>query len=361
VFDSPTFWIVVAVVVLVIVVAVVVARRDIVLEATGIARRRRRPHRDDFRQEGFDEEAPPLKRAGVVVNPTKFADAAAVAAVRAKVTAMCRAQGWGEPLWYETTIADPGTGQAHRAVEEGAAVVCPLGGDGTVRAVATALVGTETPLGLLPGGTGNLLARNLELPVDDVSEAVRIALTGADRTIDVGACGDHRFVIMAGLGFDAAMMRDAPDKLKARVGWPAYVVSASKHLRGRRTQVTLTIDDEPPINRRVRTIVVGNVGKLQGGIPLMPDARPDDGILDVVVIAPRNVVDWARVAVTVLTRRHRPDFRVERFRCRRVRIEAAQAMPQQLDGEVIGEGREMDIEVQPGALVVRVPGEDRRR
>jgi diacylglycerol kinase family enzyme len=144
------------------------------------------------------------------------------------------------------------------------------------------------------------------------------------------------------------------------VGWAAYVVSASKHLRGRRTHVTLTIDDEPPISRRVRTVVVGNVGKLQGGIPLMPDARPDDGILDVVVIAPRNVVDWGRVAVTVLIRRHRPDFRVERFRCRRVRIEADQALPQQLDGEVIGEGREMDIEVQPGALVVRVPGGDRR-
>ena len=298
------------------------------------------------------------RRPAVVVNPAKVPS---TDRMREQVEKAVRDVGWEAPTWLETTEQDPGKGMAEQAIREGYDVVLAFGGDGTVMSCVTALAGTGVPLGVLPAGTGNLLARNLELPVDDVSEAVRIALTGADRTLDVGACGDHRFVIMAGLGFDAAMMRDAPDKLKARVGWPAYVVSASKHLRGRRTQVTLTIDDEPPINRRVRTIVVGNVGKLQGGIPLMPDARPDDGILDVVVIAPRNVVDWGRVAVTVLTRRHRPDFRVERFRCRRVRIEADQAMPQQLDGEVIGEGREMEIEVQPGALVVRVPGEDRRK
>jgi diacylglycerol kinase (ATP) len=165
---------------------------------------------------------------------------------------------------------------------------------------------------------------------------------------------------MAGLGFDAAMMRDAPERLKKTVGWPAYVVSATRHLRGRRTKVTLTIDDEPPMSRRVRTVVVGNVGRLQGGIPLMPDARPDDGVLDVVVIAPRNVLDWARVSARVLSRRQRPDFRVERFRARRIRIHADTPQPQQLDGEVIGEGTDMDIEVKPLALLVRVPSEHTR-
>src|SRR4029453_9620989 len=100
------------------------------MEVTGIAGRRRRPHRDEFRPEGSEEEAAPLKRAGVIVNPTKFT---AVAPARGRLTATCKAQGWGEPFWYETTIADPGTGQARKAGEEGAGVICPLGGGGTLR------------------------------------------------------------------------------------------------------------------------------------------------------------------------------------------------------------------------------------
>ena len=107
-FDSPAFWIVVAVVVLAVVAAVVVARRDTVMEVTGIARRRRRPHRDEFRPDTGDENAPPPKRAGIVINPTKFVD---VESVRTRITGACLAQGWGEPIWYETTIADPGTGK----------------------------------------------------------------------------------------------------------------------------------------------------------------------------------------------------------------------------------------------------------
>jgi YegS/Rv2252/BmrU family lipid kinase len=296
------------------------------------------------------------RRVAVVVNPAKIAPEDTA---REQVEKVVRDLGWDAPTWLETTRDDPGKGMAEQAVKEGYDVVLAMGGDGTIMSCISALAGTGTPLGVVPSGTGNLLARNLGLPIDDVGEAVRVALTGSDRAIDVGACGDHRFAIMAGLGFDAAMMRDAPEKLKARVGWLAYIVSAAQHLRGRRTKVTLTIDDQPPMTRRVRTIVVGNVGKLQGGIPLMPDARPDDGVLDVVVIAPRGVLDWLSVAWHVLVSRHRPDFRVERFRARRIGITAEHQMPQQLDGEVIGEGAELDIEVQPLALLVRVtPGKD---
>ena len=159
---------------------------------------------------------------------------------------------------------------------------------------------------------------------------------------------------MAGLGFDAAIMRDAPEGLKKAVGWPAYVVSAGKHLRGRGIRVTITLDGGAPMHRRVRTVVVGNVGKLQGNIPLLPDAKPDDGILDVVVIATRNVLDWARVGGRVLRRADVPDRRMERFTGKHVLIEASHPQPRQLDGDVIEDGRTMDITIEPGALQVRV-------
>jgi len=362
VFDSPAFWIVVVLVVLAIVVAIVVARRDTVLEATGIARRRRRPHRDDFRPEGLDEDAPPLKRAGIIVNPTKFTD---LDAVRARVTTTCLAQGWGEPIWLETTIADPGTGQARQAVEEGAAVVCPLGGDGTVRAVATALVGTETPLGPLPGGTGNLLARNLDLPFDSIEKALVVALTGQNVRIDVGRLSvdpsgqhavpdEHLFLVMAGVGLDAAIMAGAQERLKARVGSAAYVVSGFQNFLGPQFRVRMKVDGEGEFARRTRTVIVGNCGRLFGGLVLMPGARLDDGVLDSVVLSPRGVVGWSAVAGHVVTRQRRGHPLIDRHAGQEIHIELDRPQEVQLDGDTIGTARSMTARVDPLALVVRV-------
>ena len=361
-FDSPAFWIVVVLVVLAVVVAVVVARRDTVLEATGIARRRRRPHRDDFRPEGLDEDAPPLKRAGIIVNPTKFTD---LDAVRARVTTTCLAQGWGEPIWLETTIADPGTGQARQAVEEGAAVVCPLGGDGTVRAVATALVGTETPLGPLPGGTGNLLARNLDLPFDSIEKALVVALTGQNVRIDVGRLSvdpsgqhavpdEHLFLVMAGVGLDAAIMAGAQERLKARVGSAAYVVSGFQNFLGPQFRVRMKVDGEGEFARRTRTVIVGNCGRLFGGLVLMPGARLDDGVLDSVVLSPRGVVGWSAVAGHVVTRQRRGHPLIDRHAGQEIHIELDRPQEVQLDGDTIGTARSMTARVDPLALVVRV-------
>jgi len=172
---------VVALVVVLVVVALLGARRTVggVGRGPGL---RSRPRRNDFRLEGV--EAPePLRRAAVVANPTKFTD---VEAVRMRVANVMRTEGYGEPLWYETTVTDPGTGQARQALADGAVLVCALGGDGTMRAVAQGLVGTGIPMGLLPGGTGNLFARNLDVPVDSLERALLVALTGQNQRVDVG-------------------------------------------------------------------------------------------------------------------------------------------------------------------------------
>ena len=292
-----------------------------------------------------------MKRAAVVVNPIKVAD---LDALRGRVEPVMSGAGWDPPLWLETTVDDPGIGMCRQAIDEGCDIVFVAGGDGTVMAAATAMAGSGVPMAILPTGTGNLLARNLDLPLNDEEQCLRIGLDGRDRAIDVAALADRKFVVMAGLGFDAAIMRDAPEGLKKAVGWPAYVVSASKHLRGRGMRVTLTLDDGTPLHRRVRTVIVGNVGKLQGNIPLLPDAIPDDGVLDVVVISIRNVLDWLRVSGRVMRRADVPDRRMERFRARHVVVEASHSQPRQLDGDVIEPGKVLDIRVEPGALLVRV-------
>jgi diacylglycerol kinase (ATP) len=292
-----------------------------------------------------------VKRAAVVYNPTKVPD---LPGLTTRVDKFFAQAGWDASLWLETTQQDPGVGMCRQAVDEGCDVVFVCGGDGTVMAAATGLAGSGVPLAILPTGTGNLLARNLDLPLDNEKESLRIGTEGRARPVDVGAIEDRKFVVMAGLGFDAAMMRDAPEGLKKYVGWPAYVVSAAKHLRGRGIRVAITVDDARTVHRRVRTVVVGNVGRLQGGIPLLPDAQPDDGVLDVVVIAPRNLLDWARVAGRVVRRADVPDRRMERFRGEHVVIETSRPQPRQLDGDVIADGMTMDIRIEKGALPVMV-------
>lgn len=292
-----------------------------------------------------------MKRAAIVYNPLKVPD---LAGMTKRVETFMSRSGWSEPLWLETTQDDPGIGMCERAIHDECDVVFVCGGDGTVMAAVTALAGCDVPLAILPAGTGNLLARNLDLPLDDEEAALRIGISGRTMHIDVGAIEDRKFAVMAGLGFDAAIMRDAPEGLKKAVGWPAYLVSAGRHLRGRGIRVTLTIDGGEPMHRRVRTVVVGNVGRLQGNIPLLPDARPDDGHLDVVVIAPRHLVDWARVTGRVLRRAHVPDRRIERHRATHVLIRASRPQPRQLDGDVIEESTVMDIRIEPRALKVKV-------
>lgn len=294
---------------------------------------------------------PSRRRAAVIYNPLKVPD---LEEMIERVRVYMDGIGWDEPTWLATTVDDPGVGMCQLAVRDECDVVFVCGGDGTVMAGVSALAGCDVPLAILPMGTGNLLARNLDLPLDDEEECLRIGTSGRTRAIDVGAIEDRRFAVMAGIGFDAAIMRDARDGLKRVLGWPAYVVSGAKHLRGRGVRVSITVDEEEPMQRRVRTVVVGNVGRLQGNIPLLPDAVADDGWLDVVVFSPRHVLDWARVAGRVLGRTRSRDQRMERFRVRRVRVEAVTPQPRQLDGDVIDDSTTLDVHIEPRALKVRV-------
>lgn len=229
--------------------------------------------------------------------------------LRETVRAAALEAGWSASRWYPTTVQDPGSGMAQQAVRDGAAVVMAAGGDGTIRAVAEGLQGSGVPIALLPSGTGNLLARNLNLTLDRLEDSVSVAFTGVDRKIDLGIAEiEHPdgsrtsrvFLVMAGIGLDAAMIANTDPALKKRVGWLAYVQGIARSLRGTNNlRVRFKLDDEAAHTLRVNTLVIGNCGTLTGNILLLPEAAVDDGVFDVVALRPDGLLGWLQIGVKV--------------------------------------------------------------
>ena len=299
--------------------------------------------------------ATPPRRVAVVFNP---ATGGGEGAERRHDTERALAGAGLEVLWLETTREDPGQGVTRRAVAEGVDLVMAQGGDGTVMACVTGLAGSDVPLAVLPGGTGNLLAANFDIPAD-LDGAVEVALHGDRRRLDVAALGDDRFVVMGGIGFDAAMLADADPRLKERLGAVAYVISGLGQVRRRPTRFELRLDDRDPFTRVGQGVLVGNLGRLQGGLPIMPDARPDDGLLDVAVLRTRALPDWIRLAVRVLLRRRRKDPELEVFRARRIEVRCDRPQPVERDGDPAGDSDQLLVEVVPAALTLCVPEQGR--
>ncbi len=296
------------------------------------------------------------RRAAVIVNPAKVLD---WVTFRRQVEYELQERGWSHPLWIETTIDDPGRAMTRQALDAGVDLVLGVGGDGTIRVICSGLAGSGVPFGLIPSGTGNLLARNIGIPLDRAA-ALDVALDGVDKGVDLveisvdGGPPDH-FAVMGGIGIDAVIMESTSPDLKKAVGSAAYFVSAARHANHPPLHATIQVDDHPPLRRRAHVILVGNVGYLQAGIPLIPDARYDDGLLDVMVASPRTAADWVRLTARVLTRQRRSDEQLDRITGRRVTITVEERDQYQLDGDTVGECGRMVAQIKPGALVLRVP------
>lgn len=255
-------------------------------------------------------------------------------------------------LWLPTTGHQPGDQQAKAALTAGAQRILVAGGDGTVRAVLGALAGSAATIGILPVGTGNVLARNLGIPLG-LSRATRLAQQGQPRSIDLIAVQADTWAgyaaTLSGVGADAAVVADTLEGGKRLLGPAAYAVAGVRHLRAAPRQMRLTLDGGAPIERAATVVAVGNVARLWPGVCLLPDAHPSDGLLDVLVASPRNRADVVAMAATTLARAHHR--LVERFQCRTVTIELAAPAPAHADGEPLGQVRRLSFEVTPGVAV----------
>lgn len=289
-------------------------------------------------------------------------------AAQAELHRVCHVLGWPEPIVRYTTVTEPGTAQARECLEEGAELVVVGGGDGTVRQVARALVGTGVPLGIMPLGTANLFARNLGLPRHRVEEMVRVALQGGQREVDVGLVryvqlgpvgpvesSPHHFLVLVGIGHDAATVADTRQDLKRWIRWLAYFEPGVRRLAKPLLPLRVEVDGGPREDAEAWSLLISNCGLIPAGITVAADARPDDGLLDLVQVAPRTLLQWAPIALKGLvgSRRDVPGLSYEQGRT--VRVFSEDPVTIQIDGDPHPEVLELDISVLPEALTVRTP------
>jgi len=319
-----------------------------------------------------------LQHAAVVYNPVKVD----LSKLQASVASAEQANGWAKTQWFETSIDNAGQVATHQALDAGASMVLSAGGDGTVRAVAEALRDSSVPMAIVPSGTGNLLARNLLLPLGNIDTAIAIAFGGVDRSIDLGVASltaeggdveEHVFLVMAGLGLDAQMIAHTRDDLKKQVGWLAYVDGVARALpKARPFRIRYSVGGRTDRPAQVSAILIANCGLLPGNLQFLPDARLDDGILDIAVLQPKGLFGWLTIwrrvtwengvlrrsavgrrmiAATessnerVMTTLRGPDIRIA--------LEHAQEF--ELDGDEFGLVRTVRLHADANALIVRVP------
>ena len=264
-------------------------------------------------------------------------------------------EGVTDPLWYEVRKSKHAPDCARRALDQGADLTFVWGGDGTVQRCIDALAGTGAVVAILPAGTANLLASNLDIPADDVAAAVRVGLHGRRRPLDTGSVNGEHFAVMAGAGLDARMIADADRALKDRLGRAAYLYTGARNLGASRVKATIEVDGERFFAGRVSCVLVGNVGKVLGGIKAFPGAQPDDGLLDLGVVTAKNPAQWARTLGKLALGRAEQSPFVEVTRGRQAQIRFARKIPYELDGGARTKARKLRIEVSPGSITVCVP------
>ena len=265
------------------------------------------------------------------------------------------AAGVADPFWCEVPKSRKAPAQVRRALDEGAELIIAWGGDGMVQRCVDVLAGSEVALAIIPAGTANLFATNLGIP-SDIEGAVAVGLHGARRRIDLGRFNGERFAVMAGAGFDAAMIRDAADgSLKERLGRVAYVWTGSENLRSKPFRADIEVDGANWYKGKASCILFGNVGKLVGGVEAFEDARPDDGRLELGIVTAEGLLEWGRMIARAAVGPVDKSPLAQTTKARSVKVKLNRKVLYELDGGDRTKVKAFKVKVEPGAVTVCVP------
>lgn len=267
---------------------------------------------------------------------------------------MLAQRGVDDPLWREVRKAKYVPAAVAELIDEGVELLFVWGGDGTVRRCVNALGAAPVTLAILPAGTANLFASNLGIP-KNLEDAVQVGLTGRRRTLDLGEVNGERFAVMAGVGFDAVMIRKADAGLKDRLGRLGYVVAGVGAVRREAVSARVSVDGAAWFDGPLTCVLVANTGDVFGGLSAFPDARPDDGLLDVGVVTADSVLDWARTLGFTMIRRPASSPFVQATTATSIEVELEEELPFEIDGGTRPETRRLRVRVLPAAIKVCVP------
>ncbi len=264
--------------------------------------------------------------------------------------------GFADPPWYEVSKSKQAPAKVRKLLEEGIDRLIVWGGDGTVRRCIDTIVheDADVSLGILPAGTANLLAHGLGIPID-LHDALQVALHGATRAVDIGLINKEAFAVMAGTGFDALMIRDAEDGMKDRIGRLAYVKTGLSNLDTAGAEVTIEVDGRKWFSGRAACVLVGNMGKILGGIEAFPDAQCDDGLLDIGVVTAQKRTDWLRLGIRAVTGHVDASPLAEMTQGKRFKIRLDRTLPWELDGGDRPRANKFSVKVLPQRLPICVP------
>jgi len=265
------------------------------------------------------------------------------------------AAGIVDPFWCEVPKSRKAPAQVRRALDGGAELLFAWGGDGMVQRCVDVLAGSDVPLAIIPAGTANLFATNLGIP-SDIEAAVTVGLHGARRRLDLGRFNGERFAVMAGAGFDAAMIRDAGNgSLKERLGRAAYVWSGSENLRSKPFRANIEVDGASWYKGKASCILLGNVGTLVGGVEAFEDARPDDGRLELGVVTAEGLLEWGRMIARAAVGPADKSPLAHTTKVRSVKVKLNRKILYELDGGDRTKVKAFKVKVEPAAVTVCVP------